>query len=152
MTITAAQVKAARELLGWSRSQLAGRVGLSATTIAQFETGARRLPFFDASVIAGVFEEAGVEFASDGQPGARMKHDLIKLQFRNAQLRGKITRALHNADETAQREDDKRATLLTKTSGDTVETLADIFENLRGRAIALVDAGIAKREDFPEIG
>jgi transcriptional regulator with XRE-family HTH domain len=72
MTITGAQVKAARELLAWSPSQLAGRVGLSGTTIAQFEGGARRLPFFDASVISSVLEEAGVEFI-DVQPGVRLK-------------------------------------------------------------------------------
>jgi putative SOS response-associated peptidase YedK len=40
---------------------------------------------------------------------------------------------------------------LATASDDTVETLADVFENLRGRALALVDADVAKREDFPEI-
>jgi transcriptional regulator with XRE-family HTH domain len=72
MTLTGAQVKAARKLLAWSPSQLAGRVGLSATTIAQYESGARGLPFFDASVVSSVFEEAGVEFI-DVQPGVRLK-------------------------------------------------------------------------------
>jgi hypothetical protein len=80
-----------------------------------------------------------------------MKNDLIKLQFRNARLRGKITRALSRADESVQREDDERAKRLAITTDDTIETLADVFENLRGRALALVDAGIAKRVDFPEI-
>ena len=80
-----------------------------------------------------------------------MKHDLIDLQFRNAQLRGKITRALRNVDDTLQDEDDERAKRLVKTTPDTAETLADVFENLRGRAIALINAGVAKREDFPEI-
>jgi hypothetical protein len=80
-----------------------------------------------------------------------MKNGLIKLQFRNAQLRDKITRALSRADESVQREDDERAKRLATAADDTVETLADVFGNLRGRALALVDAGVAKRKDFPEI-
>jgi transcriptional regulator with XRE-family HTH domain len=72
MTTTGDQVKAARELLAWSPSQLAGRVGLSATSVAQFESGTRRLPFFDTSVISGIFDESGVEFI-DAEPGVRLK-------------------------------------------------------------------------------
>ena len=81
-----------------------------------------------------------------------MRNDLIKLQFRNAQLRGKITTALKRADDALQHADDERAKLLVRVSEDSVETLADVFENLRGRALALVKAGVAKRGDFPEIG
>jgi transcriptional regulator with XRE-family HTH domain len=39
MTITGAQVKAARQLLGWSQSRLAGEVGVSASNIAKPEGG-----------------------------------------------------------------------------------------------------------------
>jgi hypothetical protein len=49
MTIRPEQCKAARALLRWASSQLAAS-GLSATTIAHFESGERRLPFFDASL------------------------------------------------------------------------------------------------------
>jgi transcriptional regulator with XRE-family HTH domain len=45
MTLTDGPGQGNRELLGWTPSQLAGRVGLSATTIVQFERGARRWPF-----------------------------------------------------------------------------------------------------------
>jgi DNA-binding XRE family transcriptional regulator len=42
MTISPAQVKAARQLLGWSQDVLGGKAGLSKTSIALFETGGRR--------------------------------------------------------------------------------------------------------------
>jgi transcriptional regulator with XRE-family HTH domain len=72
MTLIGAHVKAARIFLGWTLSQLAGRVGLSATTIAHFESGERRLPFFDASVIADTFQKAGIAFDEDG-PGVKLR-------------------------------------------------------------------------------
>jgi transcriptional regulator with XRE-family HTH domain len=37
--ITGEQVKAARELLGWSHVRLAGKSGLSDATVAKFERG-----------------------------------------------------------------------------------------------------------------
>jgi transcriptional regulator with XRE-family HTH domain len=74
MTISPEQVKEARKLLGWSRPQLAARVGLSAETIELFENGACKLSFFDASLIAGTLESIGVEFVADGGgPGVRLR-------------------------------------------------------------------------------
>jgi transcriptional regulator with XRE-family HTH domain len=152
MTITAAHFKAARNLLGWSQSRLAGEAGVSATTVGYIEGGGRPAPASTVLKVRQTLEAAGVEFTNGREPGVRMRNDLIKLQFRNAQLRGKITTALKRADDALQHADDERAKLLVRVSEDSVETLADVFENLRGRALALVKAGVAKRGDFPEIG
>ena len=75
MSITAAQVAEARRLLNWSRPQLASRVGLSADAIVLFENGDGQLSFFDASVIVGTLESAGVVFVEqNGEgPGVRLR-------------------------------------------------------------------------------
>jgi DNA-binding XRE family transcriptional regulator len=75
MTITGAQVKAARELLGWSQAMLAGEVGVNAATVGRFETGKQNPPLLDISAIARALEWAGVEFAGDGQ-GVKLKRAL----------------------------------------------------------------------------
>ena len=152
MSIPSAQAREARRLLGWTLSTVGGKSDLSASTISFFENGKRRPSALSVSKIRKVFEASSVEFTNGGEPGVRMRNDLIKLQFRNAQLRGKITTALKRADDALQHADDERAKLLVRVSEDSVETLADVFENLRGRALALVKAGVAKRGDFPEIG
>ena len=74
MTLSPSQVKTARELLGWSRTDLAKRVHLRTGAIAQFESGERRLPFFDLDLIKGILEAAGVEFIADtfGAPSVRL--------------------------------------------------------------------------------
>jgi transcriptional regulator with XRE-family HTH domain len=72
MTITRDQVRAARELLGWTQTDLAERVHLRTRAIAQFESGERRLPLFDLDGIKGIFEAAGVEFIG-GDPGVRLR-------------------------------------------------------------------------------
>ena|ERR1700679_1578305 len=62
MTITPGQVKAARELLGWSINELAVRVGVSVLTIAHFESSngwATTVPF---SKVRAALESAGVQF------------------------------------------------------------------------------------------
>ena len=62
-SLTADQITAARNLLGWSQDELAGRAGVSRGTISQFETGARRpsdgagIEFNDVTVrLRGVIE------------------------------------------------------------------------------------------------
>jgi transcriptional regulator with XRE-family HTH domain len=72
MIITAAHYKDARQLLGWSQSRLAGEAGVSATTVAYIEGGARPVPTSTISKIRWVLEDAGVEFAS-GEPRVRPK-------------------------------------------------------------------------------
>jgi transcriptional regulator with XRE-family HTH domain len=72
MTITPGQVKAARELLGWSQSKLAGESGVSASTIRKFEAGDRRPPMLDLSVVRRMLEDGGAEFV-DGEPGVKLR-------------------------------------------------------------------------------
>ena len=72
MTVTGAQVKAARELLRWSHDALAVRTRVSPTVISHFETGARRIPVLSVSAIQRALEAAGVEFV-EGEPGVRLK-------------------------------------------------------------------------------
>jgi transcriptional regulator with XRE-family HTH domain len=74
MTITGAQVKAARHLLGWSRSDLAGHSGVSITTMAHFERGTTRASVLDLSTMRPVLETAGVEFPEEhGATGVRLR-------------------------------------------------------------------------------
>ena len=73
VSITLAQVKAARKLLGWTQDQLAGKAGVSATTIARFEAAKRRPSVLVVSTIRHTLEAAGVEFTNGGQPGVRLK-------------------------------------------------------------------------------
>src|SRR5471032_1363977 len=131
MSFSPAQCRAARGLLGWSQAQLAEASKVATKTIADFERESRMPYDRTLADVQRAFEAAGVEFTNGGQPGVRMRNDLIKLQFRNALLRGKITTALKGADDALQHADDKRAKLLAKISEDSVETLADVFENLR---------------------
>ena len=65
MSITPEQVKAARELLEWSQSDLAGHVGVSESAIRLFELGVN-LVLFDLGAVRNVLEAAGIEFAENG--------------------------------------------------------------------------------------
>jgi transcriptional regulator with XRE-family HTH domain len=72
MSISPAQVKGARGLLGWSQETLAVAAGVSTSSVKAFEH-AKKLPLAGIrSAIQLAFEDAGVEF-SVGEPGARMR-------------------------------------------------------------------------------
>jgi DNA-binding XRE family transcriptional regulator len=74
MTLTPEQTKAARRLLGWSRDDLAGHVGVSATTIWAFESRKRRSPALSIALVRERLESAGVEFiAESGGAGVRLR-------------------------------------------------------------------------------
>jgi transcriptional regulator with XRE-family HTH domain len=60
--ITGDQVKAARNLLGWSQLRLAHETGLDPSTIAKFETGKTRPTALSVSTVQHTLEAAGVEF------------------------------------------------------------------------------------------
>jgi transcriptional regulator with XRE-family HTH domain len=72
MTITPAQVKAARLLLGWTQSELAGQAGVSATTVAYAENDRPRRPANRLSAIRLALEAAWIEFDDKGH-GVRMR-------------------------------------------------------------------------------
>ncbi|MBC9879927.1 helix-turn-helix transcriptional regulator [Bradyrhizobium sp. INPA01-394B] len=64
--LTAAQARAARAWLNWSKQELADRTGISEKTITRFELG-HSVPY--ASTLAKMrltFEEAGICFQFEG--------------------------------------------------------------------------------------
>jgi transcriptional regulator with XRE-family HTH domain len=79
VAISPEQVKSARELLGWSQGELAGKMGVSETAVSLFEREKRRLLVLDVSVLRGALEAAGVEFTNDGEPGVRLKSEHIAM-------------------------------------------------------------------------
>jgi transcriptional regulator with XRE-family HTH domain len=73
MTITPAQLKAARRLLSRSQADVSGATGLETLTIVNFERG-ERSPDRDAlRNIQIMLDAARVEFTNGGEPGVKLK-------------------------------------------------------------------------------
>jgi transcriptional regulator with XRE-family HTH domain len=72
MIITSAQVKAARQLLGWTQSRLAAEVGVSASNIAKLENGDGAISVLTVSTIRRALTEAGIEFV-ESEPGVKLR-------------------------------------------------------------------------------
>ena len=73
-SITIAQFRAARALLGWSRSELAARAGLSMPTVKRVESEEGPRVSDDArQKLKAALEAAGVEFTNGNAPGVRLK-------------------------------------------------------------------------------
>ena len=76
MTITVAQVRGARGLLGWSQTRLAEAAGMSLPTVKRYETGSGARVSDDAiAAMRAALETAGVIFvAENGEgPGVRLR-------------------------------------------------------------------------------
>jgi hypothetical protein len=73
MTITGAQVKAARELLGWSLIKLTLASGVGSGAIKLFETGERIPPRAMSHTLSRTLRSAGVEFTNSGEPGVKLR-------------------------------------------------------------------------------
>lgn len=58
---------AARAVLGWSMSDLAGRAGVAYSTVADFERGARVPILNNLRAIKQALGQADIEFIDDGQ-------------------------------------------------------------------------------------
>jgi transcriptional regulator with XRE-family HTH domain len=72
--VTAAQIRAARGLLGWSQTVLARDAGIALQTVIRFETGrGSRVSADTAAKIAAALEAAGVEFTNGGEPGVKLR-------------------------------------------------------------------------------
>jgi transcriptional regulator with XRE-family HTH domain len=74
--IEASQVRAARALIGWSQSELAGAARLSLSIVEQFETGvADHVPAEAVAKMRAALESAGVAFIAKngGGPGVRLR-------------------------------------------------------------------------------
>jgi transcriptional regulator with XRE-family HTH domain len=74
--ITGEQIKAARNLLGWSQLKLAIKAQLNDTAVRKFEKGQRLLSPKDLDLATRVLEAAGVEFARGKQPKVKVTNDL----------------------------------------------------------------------------
>jgi transcriptional regulator with XRE-family HTH domain len=73
MTITGAQLKAARQLLGWTQDKLAVEARLSPSTIGHFESGRRQPAALIVDMIKCALEDAGVEFTNGSEPGMKLR-------------------------------------------------------------------------------
>jgi transcriptional regulator with XRE-family HTH domain len=75
MMISAAQVKAARELLGWSQIKLMLASGIDGGAIRRFETGKRFPPRSVGIALSRALKSAGVIFIEENGegPGVRLK-------------------------------------------------------------------------------
>lgn len=78
--VTAAQIRAARALLGWSGAQLAQAGGVSLQTIRRMESelGPGRSSAANVDAVRRALEKAGVQFldpddAGTAGPGVRLK-------------------------------------------------------------------------------
>ncbi len=74
-TISAAQCKGARAMLGWSQDDLAKAAKVAKQTLADFERGARSPYERTLADILRALESAGVEFIEEngGGPGVRLR-------------------------------------------------------------------------------
>lgn len=71
--ITIEQLRAARALLDWSRSELAARAGLSLPTVQRAETkGGLQVSDEARQKLRATLEAAGVEFIDGKAPGVRL--------------------------------------------------------------------------------
>lgn len=73
ITLTAAQIRAARALLGWSRDMLAAKTGISLRTLVMIESEEANPRASTIERIAASFAKAGVKFIKEngGGPGVR---------------------------------------------------------------------------------
>lgn len=76
MAITAAQIRAARGLLDWTREDLAREAGLSSRTIRNLEKGFISPRGATASGLCSAFDKAGVVFPPEG--GVRQERPEVK--------------------------------------------------------------------------
>ena len=63
---SAAQIRAARALLGWSQTELSARAGISRRTLTAVEVGNDRVSPDTIAALQSVLEEAGLEFTGSG--------------------------------------------------------------------------------------
>jgi transcriptional regulator with XRE-family HTH domain len=73
--LTPMQLREARTILGWSRLRLAVRMGISYTTISQFENHGLAFRAFDPRKAREILEAEGVEFVArkGGRANVRLR-------------------------------------------------------------------------------
>lgn len=98
MTITSAQIRAARGLLNWTQSELADRTGISSTTIGTIEKGDSHPREETAQIIKAVLEDAGISFTENG--GVEPYKNMVRLYQGSSGLK----RFMDDVYETAKSE------------------------------------------------
>ncbi|MGR3781605.1 MAG: helix-turn-helix transcriptional regulator [Albimonas sp.] len=73
MTISPAQCRAGRALIGWSRDDLAAAAGVGKRTIVDFERDARSPQASTVLALRIAFEAAGVAFLAENGGGAGVR-------------------------------------------------------------------------------
>ena len=73
MSISPAQCRAARGLLGWSQLDLSKASKTATKTIADFERGARAPYPRTLEDVRGAIEQAGVEFIDENEGGSGVR-------------------------------------------------------------------------------
>ena len=73
MSITAAQCRAARGLLGWTQQTLADRAGIGTVAINQLENEVSQPRRATLDVIRRAFEGAGIDFIDENGGGAGVR-------------------------------------------------------------------------------
>jgi transcriptional regulator with XRE-family HTH domain len=92
MIISAAQIRAARALLGWTQANLAEATGLSEIGIQSIEKNGSDPRASSLRAIEAAFEAAGVEFTNGGEPGVKKR--ALRVGDRVRFLPGKAPEAL----------------------------------------------------------
>lgn len=129
MSITPAQSRAARALLGWSQDDLERRSGVAKKTIADFERGARNPHARNRDGLRSALESGGVVFiAENGEgPGVRLRKVAVLLQ-RARDRRDRIQQAL-TTDEAREISPVDRE-IMDKVLADHRSALADAEEEI----------------------
>jgi transcriptional regulator with XRE-family HTH domain len=71
--LSAAHLRAARGLLGWSQTQAAAAAKVGLSTLKNFELGKSTPIENNLDAIRRAFEAAGVEFTNGGEPGVKLR-------------------------------------------------------------------------------
>jgi transcriptional regulator with XRE-family HTH domain len=77
--ISAAQMRAARGLLGWSQTRLATEAGMSLPTVKRYETAATE-KVSDGAIekLQAALEASGIEFIDGDAPGVQIRRKAEK--------------------------------------------------------------------------
>jgi len=79
LSVTAAQLRAGRALLGLSQAEVAARVGISVPTMKRAEADSGiRVSAATTAVIRAALEAAGVEFTNGHEPGVKLRRRLVR--------------------------------------------------------------------------
>ncbi|MFV0623203.1 helix-turn-helix transcriptional regulator [Sphingomonas sp. ac-8] len=73
MELLPEQCRAARGLLNWTQAELAGRAGVSRSTVRDFEGERHDLHRSTEALLLRSFDDAGVEMLSDTGVGVRLR-------------------------------------------------------------------------------